>query len=51
LGAPWLDNGTLVRLSARQVPSPHAHYLCWRSGAMDRWECATFSEWLSHTLA
>jgi LysR family glycine cleavage system transcriptional activator len=51
LGAPWLENGTLVRLSQHQVPSPHAHYLCWRSGAMDRWECATFSEWLHHTLS
>lgn len=51
LGAPWLENGTLVRLSQHQVPSPHAHYLCWRSGAMDRWECATFSEWLHHTVS
>ena len=46
LAAPWFENGTLVRLSNRQVPSPHAHYLCWRTGAMDRWECAAFSEWL-----
>jgi DNA-binding transcriptional LysR family regulator len=47
LGAPWLENGTLVRLFAtRTVPSPHAHYLCWRTGAMDRWECAAFAEWL-----
>jgi DNA-binding transcriptional LysR family regulator len=28
LGRPWLDAGTLVRLSERHVPSPHAHYLC-----------------------
>ena len=46
LAAPWLENGTLVRLSNRQVPSPHAHYLCWRTGAMDRWECAAFADWL-----
>jgi LysR family glycine cleavage system transcriptional activator len=46
LGAPWLENGTLVRLFPRQVPSPHGHYLCWRTGAMDRWECAAFAEWL-----
>lgn len=51
LGAPWLENGTLVRLSSQQVPSPHAHYLCWQAGAMDRWECATFAEWLHHTLS
>jgi DNA-binding transcriptional LysR family regulator len=33
LGAPWLENGTLVRLfEPDNVPSPHAHYLCWRTG-------------------
>jgi DNA-binding transcriptional LysR family regulator len=50
LGAPWLDNGQLVRLYERSVPSPHAHYLCWRTGTMDRWECATFADWLQHAL-
>ena len=50
LGAPWLDNGTLVRVSSQQVPSPHAHYLCWRTGAMDRWECVAFSEWLQKAV-
>lgn len=51
LGAPWLDSGQLVRLYERSVPSPHAHYLCWRTGTMDRWECASFAEWLKHALA
>ena len=51
LGAPWLENGTLERISNRNVPSPHAHYLCWRTGAMDRWECAAFAEWLKKSLA
>lgn len=51
LGHPWLDNGTLVRLSPRNVPSPHAHYLCWRTGTMDRWECSAFAEWLKASLA
>ena len=51
LGAPWLENGTLERISPRNVPSPHAHYLCWRTGAMDRWECAAFAEWLKKSLA
>ncbi|MEJ6021537.1 LysR substrate-binding domain-containing protein [Ramlibacter sp. PS4R-6] len=51
LGAPWLENGSLERVSARNVPSPHAHYLCWRTGAMDRWECAAFAEWLQRSLA
>jgi DNA-binding transcriptional LysR family regulator len=50
LGAPWLENGTLVRPYARSVPSPHAHYLCWRTGTMDRWECAAFADWLKHAL-
>jgi DNA-binding transcriptional LysR family regulator len=51
LGAPWLKDGSLVRLGtsaafSEDVPSPHAHYLCWRTGMMDRWECAAFAEWL-----
>jgi DNA-binding transcriptional LysR family regulator len=50
LGAPWLENGSLVRLFDRNVPSPHAHYLCWRNGAMERWECASFSDWLKKSL-
>jgi DNA-binding transcriptional LysR family regulator len=50
LGAPWLENGSLVRLFERNVPSPHAHYLCWRSGAMERWECSSFAEWLKKSL-
>ena len=50
LGAPWLDKGTLVRLFDQNVPSPHAHYLCWRTGSMDRWECAAFAEWLKKSI-
>ena len=55
LGAPWLENGSLVRLGsnavfAHNIPSPHAHYLCWRTGIMERWECATFAEWLKKSL-
>src|SRR3954469_21040373 len=50
LGHPWLDNGTLERVSARNVPSPHAHYLCWRTGTMDCWECAAFAEWLKKSV-
>jgi len=50
LGAPWLDNGSLVRLFDRSVPSPHAHYLCWRTGTMDRWECSAFAEWMKKAL-
>ncbi|MGV8955134.1 MAG: LysR substrate-binding domain-containing protein [Cypionkella sp.] len=55
LGAPWLEQGSLVRLGHNPVfggsiPSPHAHYLCWRTGTMDRWECAAFSDWLRKSL-
>ncbi len=50
LGAPWLENGTLVRIFPRQVPSPHGHYLCWRTGAMDRRECAAFADWLKKAV-
>ena len=50
LGAPWLDKGALERVSPRSVPSPHAHYLCWRTGTMDRWECAAFAEWLRKSM-
>lgn len=46
LGAAWLEGGRLVRLSARSVPSPHHYFLCWKPGALDRWECAAFVEWL-----
>lgn len=50
LAAPWLESGQLVRLFDRAVPSPHAHYLCWRTGTMERWECATFADWLKSAL-
>ena len=50
LGAPWLENGTLVRLYDHDVPSPHAHYLCWRAGTMERWECAAFAQWLQKSI-
>jgi LysR family glycine cleavage system transcriptional activator len=50
LGAAWLENGSLVRLFTRNVHSPHAHYLCWHTGAMDRWECAAFADWLKKAM-
>jgi len=40
LGAPWLESGQLVRLFERSVPS-----------TMERWECATFADWLKKALA
>jgi DNA-binding transcriptional LysR family regulator len=50
LGAAWLDSGRLVRLSARNVPSPHHYFLCWKPGALERWECAAFVQWLQRAL-
>ena len=51
LATPWLESGQLVRLFEHNVPSPHAHYLCWRAGAMERWECATFADWLKSAVS
>ncbi|MDC8786397.1 LysR substrate-binding domain-containing protein [Roseateles koreensis] len=51
LGAAWLDSGRLLRLSSREVPSPHHYFLCWKPGALQRWECAAFVDWLQHALA
>lgn len=50
LGAPWLERGTLVRLFDAVVASPYAHYLCWKTGTMERWECAAFAEWLRRAM-
>jgi LysR family transcriptional regulator, glycine cleavage system transcriptional activator len=50
LGAPWIENGSLERLFERSIPSPHAHYLCWQAGAMERWECSAFAEWLKKSV-
>jgi LysR family transcriptional regulator, glycine cleavage system transcriptional activator len=53
LGVPWLATGALERVFTQEgthdVPSPHAHYLCWRTGALDRWEVAAFVEWIKKT--
>lgn len=51
LAADWLDSGRLVRLSPRAVPSPIHHFLTWKPGALQRWECAAFVDWLTRTLA
>jgi LysR family glycine cleavage system transcriptional activator len=51
LGQAWLDNGRLVRLSPQSVPSPHHHYLCWKPGTLERWECAAFVDWLKLALS
>lgn len=51
MGASWLESGRLVRLSARTVPSPHRHYICWQPAALERWECAAFVDWLQQALA
>ncbi|MEJ7688425.1 MAG: LysR substrate-binding domain-containing protein [Variovorax sp.] len=50
MGAAWLESGRLVRLSPRSVPSAHRHYICWQPGALERWECAAFADWLQQAL-
>jgi LysR family transcriptional regulator, glycine cleavage system transcriptional activator len=51
LGTAWLENGRLVRLSRRSVASGYHHYLCWKPGMLERWECAAFVDWLKQALA
>lgn len=51
LGSTWLESGRLAALSTQAVVSPHRHYLCWRRGTLDRWECAAFADWLAQSLA
>lgn len=51
LGHAWLESGRLVRLSPRSAPSPYRHYICWKPGALERWECAAFADWLERVLA
>lgn len=48
LGREWLTSGRLVRLSHRSVPSPNHHFLCWKPGTLERWECAAFVDWLKN---
>jgi LysR family transcriptional regulator, glycine cleavage system transcriptional activator len=50
LGRAWLDSGSLVRLSAHNVPSPYHYFLCYKPGILDRWECAAFVDWLRLSL-
>lgn len=51
LGAAWLESGRLVRLSEQAAPSPYHHHICWKPGALERWECAAFVEWLRDSLS
>ena len=50
MGAAWFESGRLVPLSDRAVPSPHRHTICWQPGALERWECAAFADWLVQSL-
>jgi LysR family glycine cleavage system transcriptional activator len=51
LGASWLASGRLVALNPHAVPAPNNHYLCWAPGALERWECQAFADWLLQALA
>ena len=50
MGASWFESGRLVALSDRPVPSPHSHYICWQPGALERWECEAFADWIVQVL-
>ena len=50
LGAAWLESGRLIRLSDHVLPAPNHHYLCWKPGVSERWECAAFIEWLTSEM-
>lgn len=50
LGAAWFDSGRLLNLSERPMRSPFGHYICWAPGALERWECAAFVDWLQGVL-
>ena len=47
LGAAWFESGRLIRLSEETISAPNQHYLCWKPGVAERWECAAFIEWFS----
>ncbi len=50
LASAWLDSGRVVRLSPRGVASPFHHFLCWKPGTLERWQCAAFVDWLTGAL-
>lgn len=47
LGGAWIESGRLIRLSEQVVAGPNHHYLCWKPGVTERWECAAFLEWFT----
>jgi LysR family glycine cleavage system transcriptional activator len=51
LARMWTDAGQLVRLSEKNAPSPHSHFLCYRKNNLERYECAAFAEWLQMAIA
>ena len=50
LGSAWLESGRLIRLSDHVIPATNHHYLCWKPGVAERWECAAFIEWLTSEM-
>lgn len=46
----WIERGQLLRLFSLDAPSPYAHYLTCKPEMLDRWECASFIDWLLKTL-
>jgi LysR family transcriptional regulator, glycine cleavage system transcriptional activator len=50
LGQAWLESGKLVRISSDSVEPSNQHYLCWQTGALERWECSAFFDWVTSTF-
>jgi LysR family transcriptional regulator, glycine cleavage system transcriptional activator len=50
LGQAWLESGKLVRISSDSVEPSNQHYLCWQTGALERWECSAFFDWVIGTF-
>ena len=50
LGQAWLTNTKLVRISSHSTVTPYQHDLCWKPGAMERWECSAFLDWMRSVM-
>ena len=50
IGSAWLESRRLVRLSQHSAEAGFQHYICWKPGTVERWECAAFVDWLTCAL-
>jgi DNA-binding transcriptional LysR family regulator len=50
LAKGWLQSQRLIRLYDKQVPSPYAHFLCYKKSIYGRIECRLFIDWLTSLM-